>query len=70
MKKCIKRISIVIMFLLLGLILYPNSVNAKNVSSDFIKITDHSYTYTDEELAISDVHFSNGVLTATPVIAR
>ena len=62
MKKCIKRISIVIMFLLLGLILYPNSVNAKNVSSDFIKITDHSYTYTDEELAISEVHFSNGVL--------
>ena len=43
MKKSMKKVSIIIMFLLFGLFLYPNIVNAENYSSEFIKITDVSY---------------------------
>ena len=58
MGKSMKKVSIIIMFLLFGLFLYPNIVNAENYSSEFIKITDVSYAHTDDDLSISDVHFS------------
>ena len=58
MKKSMKKVSIIIMFLLFGLFLYPNIVNAENYSSEFIKITDVSYTHADDDLSISEVYFN------------
>lgn len=53
-----KKVFIIIIFLLFGLFLYPNIVNAENYSSEFIKITDVSYTHADDDLSISEVYFN------------
>ena len=58
MKKFIKKSSILIIFLLLGVFLYPTNINAKDYSSDFIKISDISYTHADEDLSLHEVYFS------------
>lgn len=62
MKKSIKKVSIIIMFLLVGLFLYPNIVSAEEYSSEFIKVTDSSSkVYINEELSISEVYFNKNI---------
>ncbi len=52
-----KIIFVSVIFAILLLII-PFSVNAQNYSSDFIKITDTSYTYEDEDVSLSQVYFN------------
>lgn len=56
MNKCIKNISKIIILLFFTL-LFPNVVNAQKYSSEFINISDASYTHTDDEFSLTDVYF-------------
>ena len=56
MNKCIKNISKIIILLFFTL-LFSNVVNAQKYSSEFINISDYSYTHTDDEFSLTDVYF-------------
>lgn len=57
MNKSIKNFLIIIILLVLGLFISPNTVNATSHSSEFIKITESSYAYSDEDVRIFDPYF-------------
>lgn len=59
MKKYINKFSFVLLFIFASLLfITPSKVNALNYKSEYIKISDVSYTHSDEELSISQVYFN------------
>lgn len=62
MKRIINKVYSFIAFIILGLFVFPNVVNAEKYSSDFIKIDDVSYNYVGEDFSLSEVYFSKSTL--------
>ena len=62
MKRIINKVYSFIAFIILGLFVFPNVVNAEKYSSDFIKIDDVSYNYVGEDFSLSEVYFSKYTL--------
>lgn len=60
MKKRNLKVCTLFIFLL-GFFFFPKVANAKNYSSDFILIDSPSFSYSDEELSLSQVFFSKSI---------